>query len=297
MMKKRTLLVYLLSILLLLEGCIRPDPSHPLGTVVGTESATLPLYEPPSEHYYTGAVYVYQTEVDESCLTTELSMTYLILANKVHLLGADHAPAALSRLDASIVIEWQEKIDGLYLESTAARALYEMIEEMKHAGVSDIWVTSAYRDYEYQKRIFNDNKKKELTISEKTYEFFGYEYIYNTYVSKGLSKLSPADAEKVALSYSAAPGSSEHQTGLCVDFTTQSLWGDLNTEFENTEAFAWLAENAYKFGFILRYPKEKQDITGYTYEPWHYRFVGREAATDIYYSNLTLEEYLGAVSA
>ena len=297
MMKKRFLLVVLLSVLLLLEGCIQPDPSHPLGTAAKTNAATLPSYEPPSDHYYTGEVYVYQTEVDESCLTTDLNMAYLILANKIHVLGADYEPASISRLGASIVIEWQEKIEGLYLESTAARALHEMIEEMKHAGVSDIWVTSAYRDYDYQKKVFNDNKKKELTISEKTYDFFGYEYIYNTYLSKGLDKLSHADAEKVALSYSAAPGTSEHQTGLCVDFTTQSLWGDLNTEFENTDAFAWLAENAYKFGFILRYPKEKEDITGYTYEPWHYRFVGRDAATDIHYSNQTLEEYLGAVQS
>lgn len=296
-MKKRILLVGLLAVLLLLESCIQPDPSHPLGTATKTDAATLPPYEPPSEHYYTSAIYVYQTEVDEDCLTTELNMAYLILANKMHVLGADHAPASISRLDASIVIEWQEKIDGLYLETTAARALYEMMDEMKHAGVTDIWVTSAYRDYEYQKRIFNENVKKELTISERTYEFFGYEYIYDTYLSKGLTKLSQADAERIALSYSAAPGSSEHQTGLCVDFTTQSLWGDLNVEFENTEAFAWLSQNAYKFGFILRYPKEKEDITGYTYEPWHYRFVGREAATDIHYSNQTLEEYLGAVQA
>ena len=172
-----------------------------------------------------------------------------------------------------------------------------MVDEMKHAGVTDIWVTSAYRNYEYQKRIFTDNVKKELTISEKTYEFFGYEYLYNTYLSKGLDTLSPADAEKVALSYSAAPGSSEHQTGLCIDFTTQSLWGDLNTDFEKTDAFQWLSQNAYKFGFILRYPQGKEAITGYTYEPWHYRFVGREAATDIFYSNMTLEEYLGAVQS
>ena len=68
----------------------------------------------------------------------------------------------------------------------------------------------------------------------------------------------------------------------------------LTTAFEDTEAFAWLCDNAYKFGFILRYPKDKDGITGYTYEPWHYRFVGREAATDIYFGKLTLEEYLGA---
>ena len=70
----------------------------------------------------------------------------------------------------------------------------------------------------------------------------------------------------------------------------------MNTDFEKTPAFEWLSQNAYKFGFILRYPNGKESITGYTYEPWHYRFVGREAATDMYYAGLTLEEYRGAVS-
>jgi D-alanyl-D-alanine carboxypeptidase len=71
---------------------------------------------------------------------------------------------------------------------------------------------------------------------------------------------------------------------------------ELTEAFEDTEAFAWLAQNAYKFGFILRYPKGKEDITGYTYEPWHYRFVGREAATDIYNGGTTLEQYLQPTS-
>ena len=294
-MKKRFLLVALLSILLLLEGCIQPDPSHPLGTVT-EDSETLPPYEPPSDHHYTEAVYVYQTDVDESCLTTELNMTYLKLANKIHVLGADFAPKKLLRLDASIVIAWQEKINGLYLEERAARALCEMIDEMKHAGITDIWVTSAYRDYAYQKRVFNENVKKELAITEHAYAVLGEEYIQSTYTDKELTELSLDDARKVALSYSAAPGTSEHQTGLCVDLTkVEKLNGDLLVEFEETDAFQWLSQNAYKFGFILRYPQGKEAITGYTYEPWHYRFVGREAATDIYYSNQTLEEYLGAV--
>jgi D-alanyl-D-alanine carboxypeptidase len=69
--------------------------------------------------------------------------------------------------------------------------------------------------------------------------------------------------------------------------------GSLDVSFEKTSAFAWLQENAAQFGFILRYPKEKEDITGYTYEPWHYRFVGRAAALEIKAADLTLEEYLG----
>jgi D-alanyl-D-alanine carboxypeptidase len=77
-----------------------------------------------------------------------------------------------------------------------------------------------------------------------------------------------------------------------VDFITSTMGNHLTVAFANTPAFAWLSNNAYRFGFILRYPEGKENITGYTYEPWHYRFVGREAATDIHFGRITLEEYL-----
>jgi len=92
---------------------------------------------------------------------------------------------------------------------------------------------------------------------------------------------------------SAAPGTSEHQSGLCVDFYTTSMTNGLNNEeFEKTSAFLWLSANAHKYGFILRYPEDKSEITSYDYESWHYRFVGRRAATEMYLSGLCLEEYL-----
>ena len=82
-----------------------------------------------------------------------------------------------------------------------------------------------------------------------------------------------------------------------MDFTTENMQGALNERFEDEAAFEWLSKNAYRFGFIMRYPETKEAITGYTYEPWHYRFVGREAATDIYFSGVSLEEYLVAVKS
>jgi D-alanyl-D-alanine carboxypeptidase len=182
------------------------------------------------------------------------------------------------------------------MDAYAAAALYEMLEEMAAAGVANgLYVTSAYRSYAYQRALFDKYLKDEMgTISANAYAHLGFDYIQSNYLGKGATKLSRADAERVVLSYSAYPGTSEHQTGLCVDFITDSMGGELTTAFENTEAFAWLVQNAYQFGFILRYPKGKETVTGYTYEPWHYRFVGREVATDIYFGNLTLEQYLGA---
>lgn len=90
--------------------------------------------------------------------------------------------------------------------------------------------------------------------------------------------------------YIAKPGHSEHQTGLALDISTPDT--GLTEYFEYTNAFKYLQDYAYKYGFIMRYPKEKTLITGYNYEPWHYRYVGIDAATFIYKNNLTLEEYL-----
>ena len=92
--------------------------------------------------------------------------------------------------------------------------------------------------------------------------------------------------------YAQPPGASEHQTGLCFDVTTETSDG-----FESTEQYAWLREHAHKYGFIQRYPANKAHITGISYEPWHYRYVGVTAATQIRNQDITLEEYVGAVPA
>ena len=88
--------------------------------------------------------------------------------------------------------------------------------------------------------------------------------------------------------YASRPGFSEHQTGLALDIVTYDIIGN---EFENTEEFEWLQTNAHKYGFILRYPKNKEKITGYSYESWHYRYLGVDLATKVYESGLTYDEY------
>lgn len=107
-----------------------------------------------------------------------------------------------------------------------------------------------------------------------------YQYQVNLY-----DKYVERDGKKAADTYSARPGFSEHQTGLVTDIN------QIDNSFENTDAFKWLQDNAYKYGFILRFPKDKEDVTGYQYEPWHYRYVGEYAAEKIHDENLTLEEY------
>ena len=93
------------------------------------------------------------------------------------------------------------------------------------------------------------------------------------------------------LKYSAPPGASEHETGFAIDILSEN-YSKLDSGFENTKEFKWLKENCYKYGFIIRYPKQKTNITKYSYEPWHYRYVGVSHATKIMNENICLEEYL-----
>ena len=281
MMKKRYMrfLLLSLSLLLLLSSCIKREPDEPSG---GGN---------PPVHYYESTQYTYPTQIDQTLLTTGLDPAYLLLANKQHALGADYEPQNLVDIPASLRVA-----KNIKLEARALAALELMMQEMRAAGINDTWVTSAYRTYARQQQLFNGYLEEEMrTISQAAVSYFGGEYIYRNYTSKGLTSLSWQDAESVVRSYSAYPGTSEHQSGLCVDFITNGM-SDVTEVFETTNAFAWLSQNAYRYGFILRYPKDKTDVTGYSYEPWHYRFVGREAATDIHFSGLTLEEYVAALN-
>lgn len=141
----------------------------------------------------------------------------------------------------------------------AKAALDKMFAAAKAEQNLKMWVCSGFRSYTVQKSL------------------------YNSYVRR--------DGAKAADRYSARPGYSEHQTGLAFDINYADY------RFKNTAEAKWLAANAYKYGFILRYPEGKESITGYMYEPWHYRYVGVESAKKIFDSGLTLEEYFGITSS
>lgn len=145
---------------------------------------------------------------------------------------------------------------GMQLVKEAKEAFETLSENAKKDGMNVI-AMSSYRSYDYQVNL------------------------YNNYVAQ--------DGKEAADKYSARPGYSEHQTGLAVDVYNLDL---PYTSFEETEEFTWMQKNAYKYGFILRFPKDKVDITGYQYESWHYRYVGKKVAKEIKDNNLTLEEYI-----
>ena len=239
--------------------------------------------EPPAEVSIPAVVFKSNLEEYEKYMDVK-DEKYLVLVNKVNTVDASFAPEE--------TVKVKDSHKDIYLEKTAAMALEAMFVEMRKNGFSDVFVTSAYRDYEYQERTYNGWVAYETqTISSDARKVLGDSYIYQKYTSVGKTGLDKTDAERVASSYSAKAGTSEHQTGLCVDLMTSSMTA-LDGSFANQAVYPWLLENAWKFGFVLRFPADKVEETGYSFEPWHYRFVGRYHAYKIYSEGLCLEEYL-----
>ncbi len=152
-----------------------------------------------------------------------------------------------------------------YLRSAALNDLSLMVNDMQKAGL-DIFVTSAYRSYDNQVTTYN----------------YWVKYNGGSYV----------EADRI----SARPGHSEHQLGTTIDFVNSECNYTLTQNFANTNAGKWLSQNSYKYGFVMSYPNGKESITGYSYEPWHYRYVGKVNALGFKESGLTLIEYLESIN-
>ena len=187
-------------------------------------------------------------------------------------LGATHTIPVSEEWNLIVVNQWNklpedynvdltELSNGQKVDSRIYPALQEMFDAARAEGIYPI-VREGYRTEEEQQD----------TLDEKIQE----------YINEGYSR---SRAEKTAKEWVALPGTSEHQLGIAVDINADK---SKNT---NDEVYAWLAENAYKYGFILRYPLGKQEITGTSYEPWHYRYVGVEVAQEIFEQEICLEEY------
>ncbi|MDE6832742.1 MAG: M15 family metallopeptidase [Ruminococcus sp.] len=158
--------------------------------------------------------------------------------------------------------ELTELSNGIRIDKKIYPDLQKMFDDARSIGIYPI-VSEGYRTPDEQKKMMSD--KVESFISE------GY---------------SRREAKKLALEWVAVAGKSEHEIGLAVDINADQSYST------DTEVYDWLAENSYKYGFILRYPPDKEYITGIDYEPWHYRYVGTETASEIHEQNITLEEYL-----
>lgn len=177
--------------------------------------------------------------------------------NKINILVNKH-----NYLKENYVPNNLEQIDTKYalsnmsLVNTAKYAFENMSKEANKENLKII-AMSTYRSYEYQVNLYNNYAK--------------------------------SDGKAAADTYSGRPGNSEHQTGLAVDVYNQD---ETYTNFEKTEEYIWMQDNAYKYGFILRFPKGKEKETGYEFESWHYRYVGKNIAKIIKENNISLEEYI-----
>ncbi len=186
---------------------------------------------------------------------------YLTLVNRDNPLPVDFQPPELSMIRS-------EK----YLDSRAYPDLEAMLEAAQEEDLYPL-VCSAFRAREYQETLFQEEIQRHL--------------------DRGLSQ---EEAEAEAAMWVAVPGTSEHELGLAVDIVDLD-YQMLDEEQEQTEVQQWLMAHCAEYGFILRYPTDRSDVTGIDYEPWHYRYVGRAAAAEIMGRNLCLEEYLEQITS
>lgn len=180
---------------------------------------------------------------------------YLLLANAENPLPQDWS------------IQTEEVQNGYEMDKRAAPAMREMIQAAKEDGV-ELMLCSAYRSVEKQQQLFDHSQQ--------------------AYMAQGMSE---EEAYAKTATETAIPGTSEHQTGLAADIVTPT-YQMLDAGFADTPAGQWLSEHAAEYGFVLRYPQDKQEVTGIIYESWHYRFVGKTHAKLMKESGLCLEEYL-----
>lgn len=166
-------------------------------------------------------------------------------------------------LPEDFTVELADIDETRQFDARAIEYLKEMMNDMRKDGITNIWVQSAFRSIQTQTTLYNNSIEK--------------------YLKQGKTQ---EEAEKLTLEYINKPGTSEHNLGLAVDFNY------VDNKFAELEGYKWLLKNAENYGFILRYPKEKEDITKISYESWHWRFVGEEHAKKMNELDMCLEEYI-----
>lgn len=199
------------------------------------------------------------TDTDAAASADELSSEKetwsLVLINEDHPLDTEYRP------------ELEAVREGSFVDARIVEDAKKMLEDAEKEGLN-MYIVSAHRDYESQREVFN------TTMTQ--------------WISQGSTPLEAYEETKKSV---AVPGTSEHASGLAMDITS-GQYGELDEKQAETEEAKWLENNCWKYGFILRYPLDKSEITGIVFEPWHYRYVGKDAAKEIMEKDITLEEYL-----
>ena len=277
-----------------------------------------------------GVKYAIDMSEYEKFVCPDNEKEFVFIVNPNHPLSADYKPKNLvwcTSIRKGATKDWS------YMDATANEALEAFLKEAAYYGYDDISVTNAYRSYSWQDYLFNKYVNEDIQqdyYCDTCQSYFDISYfpkkvttvtycngcgfeMENTdgtlYCEICMMDVTSPDVKTVCaecktvvrrptkdettahvLTYSTRPGTSEHQSGLCCDMHNLPT---STSAFDNTPEAKWLAANAHRFGFILRYPPNTQHITGIKHESWHFRYVGRTAATEMYEKGLTLEEYLG----
>ena len=268
---KKTLVIALLLLLLavLTENhlIVHKEP-HPMSnTVTITPPLVITNQDEPDEvtsvkeaqALYLTHQYVYEGDEVNTIATPQ---TPYVMVNKLNKLPEDFIPEEL--IEPAVPFSFSGSDPKKLLQKKAGNAAEKLFQGAEAANLS-LYAVSGYRSYERQAQVFKAETDK-----------LGLE---------------------LALKTSALPGHSEHQTGLALDVSTPSVNFELEAVFATTPESAWLNENAHYYGFVIRYPLDKVEVTGYTYEPWHIRYLGVALATHLYENNLTLEEYYAQISS
>lgn len=242
---------------------VPPDASLPTASSPAAPASTTPLPGQPDMPAWANSQLPSETvrQAGSLAVVTNPDSMY-VLVNKKRNLPSVYEPADL--VVPNVAFSFSGNDPKKQMRKDAAAALEKLFAGAAEDDV-ELKAVSGYRSYDRQRSIFNLNAKRQ--------------------------------GEEAANRTSARPGQSEHQTGLAVDISSASVGYGLETSFGETKEGRWLAAHASEYGFIIRYPKGKQDITGYTYEPWHVRYVGVKAANDIATSKLTLEQYYEKLEA
>ena len=191
------------------------------------------------------------TPTPESTIDTTTVSSIQKITNKNHPIDSAYVPADLTIVNVN-------SNGTQYLRSEAASALVNMFEAARRDNIN-LYLVSGYRSYAQQLEL------------------------YNTYVR--------TDGKALADQYDAIPGACEHQLGLAVDLSDDNRDHDIDDSFETTAAYQWLLKHSYEYGYIFRFPRGKEAITGIAYNPWSFRYIGIEEAKKVYDSGLTLEEF------
>ncbi|GGG79468.1 M15 family metallopeptidase [Paenibacillus radicis (ex Gao et al. 2016)] len=265
--------IVIIIVILMLSACGSPKQELPADNTAGNSPVTekpssnagsgnVPNKPEGDKNEQTGSNKPDGQQTPEDIATVAHAESVTVLVNKHNKLPEDYTPANLVYPDVKFT--FNERIDKRKMVKEATDALEQLFQAASKDGLPLAGV-SAYRSHSRQKQLFEGYVQKD-----------------------GLEK---------ARTYSAFPGTSEHETGLAIDVAGADGKCSASDCFADTAEAGWLADHAHEYGFIIRYPKDKDDITGYKYEPWHLRYVGLDAASDMHESGLTFEEYTDSVKA